>query len=264
MIKQVLFSQRIKLNKNFEKLEISQSDNSGFTIVESLMAIVVVAILMAAIAPVIALSVATRVQARRVELATQSARTYIDGVRAGTIAAPNDVVTLSEDSSSGTFSPQRSGSSGFAATSAPTSSALSCSSNAYCTNSTTVSLFCVDFDNSSCANTSTKDMVVQAFRSQTITTVTSINTSGQTTTTTTTSTPDQGYVLAVRVYRADSFGRGLTLKAMSSSNSSYTYKQNPYAGGTGDRVSPLVEFTTEITTQNTQFQDYCTRYGGCS
>jgi hypothetical protein len=57
-------------------------------------------------------------------------------------------------------------------------------------------------------------MVVQAFRSQTITTVTSINTSGQTTTTTTTSTPDQGYVLAVRVYRADSFGRGLTNKTL--------------------------------------------------
>jgi len=42
----------------------------GFTIVESLMAIVVVAILMTAISPVIILSVATRVQARRVELAT--------------------------------------------------------------------------------------------------------------------------------------------------------------------------------------------------
>jgi len=47
-----------------------QASQFGFTIVESLMAIVVVAILMTAISPVIILSVATRVQARRVELAT--------------------------------------------------------------------------------------------------------------------------------------------------------------------------------------------------
>jgi type II secretory pathway pseudopilin PulG len=38
---------------------------------------------MVGIAPVLVLSVATRVQARRVELGTQAARTYIDGVRSG-------------------------------------------------------------------------------------------------------------------------------------------------------------------------------------
>ncbi len=62
---------------------------SGFTIVESLMAIVVVGILLTVIAPVITLSVATRVQARRVELATQAVKTYIDGIRTGAIAAPS-------------------------------------------------------------------------------------------------------------------------------------------------------------------------------
>jgi len=40
---------------------------------------------MIAIAPVMAFSVATRVQARRVELATQAARTYINALRAGAI-----------------------------------------------------------------------------------------------------------------------------------------------------------------------------------
>jgi type II secretory pathway pseudopilin PulG len=44
---------------------------------------------MIAIAPVMAFSVATRVQARRVELATQAARTYIDALRTGAIKPEN-------------------------------------------------------------------------------------------------------------------------------------------------------------------------------
>ena len=49
------------------------------------MAVVVVSILLTAILPMIILSTATRVQARRVDLATQAARGYIDGVRSGVI-----------------------------------------------------------------------------------------------------------------------------------------------------------------------------------
>ena len=63
--------------------------DGGYTIIESLVAMIVVSVLMIAIAPVMAFSVATRVQARRVELATQAARTYIDGLRTGAIK-PND------------------------------------------------------------------------------------------------------------------------------------------------------------------------------
>jgi type II secretory pathway pseudopilin PulG len=59
-----------------------------------LLAIIVVSVLLAAIAPVIMLSAATRVQARRVELATQASRAYVDGVRAGAVAPPNSVVPL--------------------------------------------------------------------------------------------------------------------------------------------------------------------------
>lgn len=62
---------------------------SGFTIVESLMAIIVGSILLTAIAPLIVLSVASRVQARRVDLATQAARGYIDGLRANVILPPS-------------------------------------------------------------------------------------------------------------------------------------------------------------------------------
>src|SRR6476469_3620673 len=52
--------------------------DSGYTIIESLVAMIVVSVLMIAIAPVMAYSVATRVQARRIELATQAASAYID------------------------------------------------------------------------------------------------------------------------------------------------------------------------------------------
>jgi len=63
----------------------TQSSQSGFTIVESLMA-VVVAVLMTAIAPC-GLVGCNQVQSKRVELATQAAKTYVDGLRGGAIAA---------------------------------------------------------------------------------------------------------------------------------------------------------------------------------
>jgi prepilin-type N-terminal cleavage/methylation domain-containing protein len=86
---------------------VSKPRDGGYTIIESLVAMIVVSVLMIAIAPVMAFSVATRVQARRVELATQAARTYIDALRTGAIkstdtswfpgedpAAPGSVDTL--------------------------------------------------------------------------------------------------------------------------------------------------------------------------
>jgi prepilin-type N-terminal cleavage/methylation domain-containing protein len=63
----------------------SKSRDGGYTIIESLVAMIVVSVLMIAIAPVMAFSVATRVQARRIELATQAARAYIGALRSGAI-----------------------------------------------------------------------------------------------------------------------------------------------------------------------------------
>jgi prepilin-type N-terminal cleavage/methylation domain-containing protein len=73
---------------------IRPSGESGFTIIESLVAIIVAAILLAAIAPVIILSAATRVQARRVEQATQATKSFIDGVKTKSIDAPSKVIEL--------------------------------------------------------------------------------------------------------------------------------------------------------------------------
>jgi prepilin-type N-terminal cleavage/methylation domain-containing protein len=73
------------MSKQRQQQNLPQSRDSGYTIIESLVAMIVVSVLMIAIAPVMAYSVATRVQARRVELATQVARTYIDSLRTGAI-----------------------------------------------------------------------------------------------------------------------------------------------------------------------------------
>jgi len=73
------------MTKRQQQQNLSQPRDGGYTIIESLVAMIVVSVLMIAIAPVMAFSVATRVQARRVELATQAARTYIDALRTGAI-----------------------------------------------------------------------------------------------------------------------------------------------------------------------------------
>ncbi len=73
------------MTKQKQHQNLSQSRDGGYTIIESLVAMIVVSVLMIAIAPVMAFSVATRVQARRMELATQAARTYIDALRTGAL-----------------------------------------------------------------------------------------------------------------------------------------------------------------------------------
>lgn len=112
---------------------LSKPRDGGYTIIESLVAMIVVSVLMIAIAPVMAFSVATRVQARRVELATQAARSYIDALRTGAIE-PNDPTKP-----------------GFPATGNPTDPPADFNS-----------LYCVDLDETPlCSTSSKKDFYVQ-------------------------------------------------------------------------------------------------------
>lgn len=203
-----------------------QSGEQGFTIIESLMAIVVVGILLVGLAPVFSLSVATRVQSRRVELATQATRSYIDALRSGKIAEPP-----ATDSS-------------FTATSAPTATGtLTCTANSPCTvpvAPTGTSLYCVDFDSSgTCEKNSVTDMIVQAFRDN----------------------ASSSYALGIRVYRADAFSESTTfLKNTSTTKNT----QNTFTGGIGQRTAPLLEITTEMNDAVPQYSDLCTRLGGCN
>jgi prepilin-type N-terminal cleavage/methylation domain-containing protein len=208
---------------------LPQNIQSGFTIIESLMAIVVVAILMIALSPVIVLSVATRVQSKRVEMATQVARAYIDGVRNGAITPPPSIPTntLLEDYA------------------APTSSgSLNCAANSYC--SSMPDLYCFDSDGSGCSISSLTDMVVQAFRLNPAST-----------------NPDDGYRLGLRVYRADAFKDSSSLKKTKQSDGTTLARQATFTGGLGNRQAPLVEMTTDIVTSKTNYASFCSRLGGC-
>ncbi|MCC5642109.1 hormogonium polysaccharide secretion pseudopilin HpsB [Nostoc sp. CHAB 5824] len=202
----------------------------GFTIIESLVAILVVSILLVAIAPVLSLSVATRVQSKRIELATQAAKSYIDAVKTKKIAAPT---------STGTDT--------LTAYAAPTATGtLTCTANSYCTAPTGTSLYCVDFDSSgSCENTSVTDMVVQGFRYNLAS-----------------SSATSGYALGVRVYRADAFKETTTLLKNTSTTKT---TQATFTGGVGQRKAPLVEITTDINDTVPKYSDLCARYtGGCN
>jgi prepilin-type N-terminal cleavage/methylation domain-containing protein len=205
-----------------KKQSVQQSNESGFTIIESLAAIMVVSILLAAIAPVIVLSVATRVQARRVELATDAARSYVDGIKSGTIIPPSVSITTKVNE-----------------VDAPTAGSLTCSpadtTFPYCSVPAT-NLYCVDRDGGGCTLNSANDLVVQAF---------SYNPKSD--------SSEDGYQLGLRVYRASGFNSdsGALKKAPN--------KQQTFTGGLGDRKTPLIEFTTEMTNKSTSFTDLCGR-----
>jgi prepilin-type N-terminal cleavage/methylation domain-containing protein len=238
--------QTLQVNKVGKILaSYSKSREGGFTIIESLVAIVVVSVLLSAIAPVIILSVATRVQARRIEFATQAAKSYIDGVRTKQIEppAPPILVAPATEKALSTYD-------------APTNpGSISCAANSYCTttgtrSSTPTNLYCIDLDgDNTCTNSSTTDMVVQVFRNKTSTT---------------------GYALGVRVYRANAFKSGITFKASKDTYSNNTNKnfkqQQTFTGGTGlsKLQAPLVEMSTDINDTIPSYSELCIRLQGCS
>ncbi|MBD2204056.1 type II secretion system protein [Calothrix sp. FACHB-1219] len=207
--------------KHKQQLKIPCPSESGFTIIESLIAMLVVTVLLTAIAPVIVLATASRVQARRIELGTLAARSYIDGVRTGAIPIPAATGTNIELKDFPT----------------PTAGSLTCNANAYCTAPATpaTTLYCIDGNGDAICNfTNSKDLVIQAFRYNKASTDASV-----------------GYQLGIRVYRADGFNSGGDLVA--------GRKQATFTAGIGDRKAPLVEMTTVIPPQSTSFNEWCNR-----
>ncbi len=82
-------------------------------------------------------------------------------------------------------------------------------------------MYCFDLDGDGCSSTSLKDMIVQAFRSDTPRGVGS-----------TTDNTDKGYLLGIRVYRADAFSDANSLVKNSPDNKR---TQAAFTGGLGDR-----------------------------
>lgn len=230
--------------------EICPAGESGFTIIESLIALLVVAILLTAIAPVIVLATATRVQSRRVELSTQAAKTFIDGIRTGAITAPSTVITLAAPTSA---APRRvSDVAAVAAVAAtgttpaiPATAAVTGRPQDYLINTTNMApptsatgLYCFNKNGQLNPPDCTSDLFyIQAGR---IVQSTGVN---------------DGYRLGIRVYRADA-DFPLTASTVDTKNT-----QTPFTGGLGSRKAPLVEMTTDIGNSTTTFQALCQRLG---
>ena len=190
----------------------------GYTILEGLMAVIVVSVMLLAIGPVIAFSVGTRVQAKRVELATQAGKSYIDWVKAA--SDPNAIKERAPKQT---------------AITAPATGDLTsdCTSkDGYCT-TTDKKLYCVNLDETAgCQTNSPVDMVVQPI----ITKVTDAT------------KPENGYGMQVRVYRANSFAPGVTLQSPTKSDSLTT-------NALGNRGLPLVMMKTEVLPSGATFEN---------
>jgi type II secretory pathway pseudopilin PulG len=197
----------------------------GYTILEGLMAVIVVSVMLLAIGPVIAFSVGTRVQAKRVELATQAGKSYIDWVK----AAP-DANAIKERAPKQT-----------AITTAPATGDLTsdCTSkDGYCT-TTDKKLYCVNLDETAgCQTNSPVDMVVQP--------IIIIPDATK---------PEKGYGMQVRVYRANSFAPGVTLQSPTKSDSLTT-------NALGNRGLPLVMMKTEVLPSDATFENLRDRLQG--
>lgn len=224
-----------------------KSSQAGFSIIEVLLAIIIVTILMAAIAPAIVLSVATRIQAKRIELGTAAAKSYIDGVRSGAIAPPLITNTPAND----VEVPSVGDLGACTSTDTPVKKAF------YCPTGTTNSyLYCIDNDNipgnadtQGCKPNSFQDMIVQAYGLSSDTSAANEEKA------------EKGYKLGIRVYRADAFAGSGTLKK---SEGNAKRSASTFTGGNGDSKAPLIEMTTEIATPKTKYSDLCDRLGGCS
>jgi prepilin-type N-terminal cleavage/methylation domain-containing protein len=225
------------------------SSQAGFTLIESLMAILVVTIMMIAISPAIVLSVATRVQTKRLEMGTNAARAYIAAVSSSGIlnssdqkAPPppiNNYTTPNEvDVPSG----------GTLACPAPSGSNPEPPKFFKCDTETPDSfLYCANNDDTpDCEANSTKDVIVQGF--------------GISQDVDVSLTPEQkaekGYQLGVRVYRADAFKDSEPLKKSVAPDK---LEAKTVTSGLGDRKAPLVEMTTEITTDKSTYSNLCNR-----
>ena len=212
------------MTKRQEPQSLHKSQEAGYTIIESLVAMIVVSVLMIAIAPVMAFSVATRVQAKRIEMATQAARTYIDALRSGALI-PVSTTFLTPGF------PKLSTDKDLQNTAAPV-------------RITDSNVYCIDNDgDGKCEAGSNQDLVVQGHY---------FNNNAAPNPTRT------GYNLIVRVYRANSFASGVgALKTQRDLQA----QQGITSAGLGNLQAPLVEMRTEIGATDRQgaYISFCDR-----
>jgi len=213
--------------KNINKF----STDAGFTLLESLMAVAVVSILIVGIAPMVALSTSARVNARRIDQATQAAKGYIEAVR-------GKVYDTAKFPSSLRSSQNTQGQYTFEGIAAPTTATFPVPSG--CTlniadptqnniNGGRVPGACVDSNGNGFSVNDPQDLVIQPMRSG--------DTDAE-------KLADQGFWLAVRVYRADAFSSGLNLKK--GTEPECASSKSVFVGTNGSMVCPLVTMRSQI------------------
>lgn len=212
---------------------IRPSGESGFTIIESLVAILVAAILLAAIAPVIVLSAATRVQARRVEQATQATKSFIDGVKAKSIDAPSKVIELEPPTKD---KPRKIEENLITIKTMPVPKKDD--KDLYCFNKDGN----IKIANSPC---SSDDLLFYIQAAQ-------IKVKK--------SESKEGYRLGIRVYRKEAFDSPGVLTA-SDGEKKEKQTQQTFTAGVGSIKAPLIEMTTDIGDNTTSFKAFCQRLG---
>jgi prepilin-type N-terminal cleavage/methylation domain-containing protein len=228
-----------KSNKNYIKLLIFafKPKPSGYTLLESLMALVVVGILITSVAPLLALTTASRVQARRVDQASQALRAYIDGVRGGALPLPQKFVV--QNPTADFKGPNY----GFAP---------STSLGGYTTASDRDPGTLIDSNSNGFNISDPQDLVIQAIRpaatctpavpaippAAAVPAIFCPRTTPEERNTELTASRKQGFLMAVRVYRADAFANNLV--------PDQTVQADVFIGSPGSRGKPLASSIAEV------------------
>ena len=215
-------------NTSKKKRSPESQQASGFTILESLVAVAVVSILIVSIAPMVALSTSARVNARRIDQATQAARSYIDAVRGGVIdttnfpaTSPNILVVLptaANINAQGQYT--------FESILAPTSAILSLDSP---TATTPVRGIKIDANGNGFSINDPQDLFIQPMRSGPVADSTQLK--------------SQGFWLAVRVYRADALAGSALLRT--GTEASCAGSKTPFSA-TASITCPIVTVRSQI------------------
>ena len=212
----------------------SSTQESGFSLLESLVAVAVVSILIVSITPLVALSTSARVNARRVDQATQAARSYIDGVRGGVIDTsrfPNYLVPLPPPAQSQSQYLLNTD----VLTSAQATELLSLDKPPTTPTEYLAQGIKVDANGDGFRSDDPQDLVIQPIRSGPRFSVEGASTS--------TELNQKGFWLAVRVYRASAFTGGATIRT--GTEESCGASKIPFSSST-PTTCPIVTMRSQI------------------
>lgn len=218
----------------------NSSQEAGFSILESLVAVAVVSILIVSIAPMVALSTSARINARRIDQATQAARSYVDAVRGGVIDTTNFPATLvkSLPNAQGQYvfeDPVAANSIQPPKTPTGTGTGAIFDPTKICNNSLAANVdagkvagICVDAGGGGWSINDPQDLFIQPMRSGS---------------STSTELKSQGFWLAVRVYRADALAGSTPLRT--GTEASCAGSKTPFSA-TASITCPIVTVRSQI------------------